>query len=351
MMKLIFCLLFVFRLSFCYDFFNKNEIEIWKEHIFKSNLDLELMKITNQYLSTSPNPIKKIDSMGRLRGDPIKEKSLKALEDLKILEYFNLSFLLTENVIYQRKILEFVLAWVKNLKSEGNPINDTKIENLLYSIDLIKGSISTNDLSQINLFLKNFLKQEYESFLKSPSNLLAHNFHNHRIKIIGMCSLLLQDSFFLKWSEDQLFHQINTIIETDGKTVDFIKRNALHYHCYTLEPLLKLKIILSLNSTHSFLDHSNKAIQKSINFLLPYVRNEKVHLEFLNTKIPFDIQRSNNLEPDFIIGKPFNPKRALDVLCLASYFDPSLKDTIEALSDQSDLLTTNAIYYLAKGTL
>src|SRR5690349_24767337 len=42
--------------------------------------------------------------------------------------------------------------------------------------------------------------------------------------------------------------------------------------------------------------------KKSIDFLIPFVRGEKIHREYVNSTVAFDQKRANNKEPGFEIG-------------------------------------------------
>lgn len=351
MLILLFCLMFVANTySVSYDLINDEMVENWKEKIESLNLKEKYIEHGKNCLNQAPNPINKIDSIGRLRGDPVKEKTLEALEDMKALEKLYFAYLLSEELRYRDKITEFLMAWIKKLKSDGDPINDTKIEPLLYAIDLLKKDLPQHYKKEVNGFLTHLLKQNFNSYLKSPENQITHNFHSHRIKIIGMCAFLLNDNFYLNWAKTELKNQLDRLIDDQGKTVDFVKRNALHYHCYTLEPLLKLNIIFDKENKNFSLENYRSKFQKSIAFLLPYMKQEIIHREFEGTKTPFDLLRSANKEPHFIIGVPFDPKRGLDVLFLASYFEPDLQQTINSLLEFEDLLSINAFYSLSRGS-
>ena len=350
MLILMFCLLLAAKsYSFPSVFIDDEKIEIWKGKMEHFNLKEKCIKQSENYLNRMPNPIKKIDSKGRLRGDPIKEKTLEALEDMKIIENLYLSYLLSNDISYRNKIAEFVIAWINVLKSDGDPINDTKIEPLLYAIDMIKKELSFDMKNKVDGFLLQIIKKNFESFINAPKNQISHNFHSHRLKIIGMCAFLVENEFFIDWAKIELKNQLDRLIDDHGKTVDFVKRNALHYHCYTLEPLLKLNSIFYIKDKNFSIENYQFKLQKSIAFLSPYLKREIIHHEFEGTKVPFDLLRSANKEPHFIIGVPFDPKQGLDVLFLASCFENELQHILNSLLEVEDLLSINAIYFLSSG--
>ena len=116
--------------------------------------------------------------------------------------------------------------------------------------------------------------------------------------------------------------------------MDFEDRDALHYHIYTLEPLLKTAILIKRATGVDYFTYASPAgssIQKSIEFLIPFVTGEKKHREFVNSKTPFDKKRAENKEPGYITGRDFDPETAVEVLSYAAYFQPGYNSMVKKL--------------------
>jgi hypothetical protein len=69
-----------------------------------------------------------------------------------------------------------------------------------------------------------------------------------------------------------------------------------------------------------------------MDFLMPFVTGEKTHPEYVNSKVAFDKKRADNKEAGFEIGANFKPTHAIPLLISASYFDPTLMNTVLKVS-------------------
>ena len=118
----------------------------------------------------------------------------------------------------------------------------------------------------------------------------------------------------------------------DGSGIDFTERDALHYHVYTLEPLISLATTIKRatgKDYYNYISSTGSSIKKSVDFLIPFVTGEKTHPEYVNSKVSFDKKRSDNKEPGFEIGANFKPTAATEVIIEACYFEPTLMNIIK----------------------
>jgi len=111
----------------------------------------------------------------------------------------------------------------------------------------------------------------------------------------------------------------------------------LHYHCYTLEPLLTLCMDAKLNGYDLFHYVSPKgcSLQKAIDFLMPFATGEKVHQEFVNSRVKFDRIRSNAGQKDYQSGRLFRPEETLKTLTEYYFFNPGVLPLIQKLANNN----------------
>jgi hypothetical protein len=132
---------------------------------------------------------------------------------------------------------------------------------------------------------------------------------------------------------------LNANLNPDGTTFDFLERDALHYHVYDLEPMIRTAMLYqraqNLDLYHWKTDNGT-SIAECVTFLIPYAKGEKTHAEYVTTKVKFDIQRAQNHEKGHGIGEVFEPKAAEKCLELAQYFEPDLKPLVGSLTDTPD---------------
>ena len=138
---------------------------------------------------------------------------------------------------------------------------------------------------------------------------------------------------------DQLKIQLVKNLYADGSGYDFKERDALHYHAYDLEPLLKLAIVLKRatgQDYYSYVSETGSSIKKSTEWFVPFVTGEQTHEEFVHSKVRFDSLRAANHEAGYKAGTLFDSKNGLKTLALAAYFDPQLADTYKKAKHTSE---------------
>lgn len=159
-----------------------------------------------------------------------------------------------------------------------------------------------------------------------------NNWNSHRLKVIGCIAYLLNNEEYKQYINEALPVQIEKNLLPDGSGFDFLERDALHYHVYTLEPLISLATVLKRatgKDYYNYVSPSGASIKKSIDFLIPYVTGEKTYGEYVNSKVAFDKKRAENKEAGFEIGANFQPTHGIGVITQAAYFQPSCLEVIK----------------------
>jgi tetratricopeptide (TPR) repeat protein len=143
--------------------------------------------------------------------------------------------------------------------------------------------------------------------------------------------------------ENKVLESLKTLmgrnLNPDGTTLDFLQRDALHYHFYDLEPFIRTAILYLRAQNldlYNYKTGNGASVSQCVAWGLPYARGEKTHAEFVNSSVVFDSQRGANGEASFISGSAFKPKGALRCMELAQYFQPELKALVGTLADKPD---------------
>lgn len=287
-------------------------------------------------LEQTPGPVKTIISQGVLAGNPAKTASLKAVEDVNKIYAMALMFRLYNDKAYLKKATEFLLAWSRINQPEGNPINDTKLEDAVIAYDLIRRYTSDNDRSEIDGWLDKLTDEELKSIhAKGNKGTAVNNWNSHRLKMIIQIAYTLKNDKYQKQAEEELKRHLENNLNPDGSTFDFRERDALNYHNFSLEPLLKACITIQRAKGTDYFRYQTPAgasIEHSVDFLVPFVSGEKSHKEYLNSKVKFDRDRAANNEKGFQIAD-FVPAKGIFVLSAASWFKPQYLDVIKKATD------------------
>lgn len=314
---------------------NDKEIQNLKALI---NSDAEVKKYYNDYLkladqavNESPNPIDTIRTEGLLAGNPKKIATASALRDMHKMYALAIAYRVENEKSYLQNLRSYLTAWAKVNKSKGDPIDDTNLDEAIEAYDMVKGNLKPEEKALITAWLSQVAEAEMKTF--KPAKATGYNnWHSHRLKEVGEIGFAIGNADYQKFAIEGLKKQVEVNLYADGSGVDFKLRDALHYHAYDLEPLIKLAIVLKRATGvdyYSMVSPSGSSIKKSTEWFAPYVTGEKTHGEFVNSTVSFDKKRAANGEKDYIAGTLFNPKNGIKALGLAAYFDPQYNAVIK----------------------
>jgi hypothetical protein len=292
----------------------------------------DLLKDADAALKDTPNPPDTILTEGILQGDPRKIRTWKSIEDMQKVYALAFAYKITDNTKYLTKAVDFLMAWANKNQPQGNPINDTNLDKIIFAYDLVKMNLATKDKTAIRSWLIKVGQQQIMSFDKALNKgALTHmnNWNSHRIKEVAQVAWSIDDEVMKVWVRDHYIKQVAVNLNPDGSSFDFHERDALHYHVYDVDPLLVAATILHRDK--KFADHpylftsvTGSSLKASVNWLVPFFTGEKSHAEWINSKSAFDKKRAANGEKAYIAGTLFNPIEARTSIALAHYFDEEM---------------------------
>lgn len=299
-----------------------------------------LLKLADASLSELPNPIETITTEGRLQGDPQKTATTESLRDMRKIYALAVAYRVKTDDKYLKKTTEFLTAWAAKNHPTGDPIDETNLDNVFEAYDLIKDKLSAADKAAIDDWFRAVAKAEMTFPKMAKGKITAmNNWNSHRLKIVGEIAWTLNDAELKTYTLDSLKTQLAANLNPDGTSFDFLERDALHYHTYDLEPLLKLAIVIKRNTDTDFYNYETDkgaSIAKSVNFLVPFVSGEKTHEEFVNTKVAFDKARAKNGEKGYVSGSLFEASKGIEAISLAAWFNPQLLETVRRAKNDNE---------------
>lgn len=294
-----------------------------------------LQAIADVAMQDEPNPIDTIRTEGLLQGDPRKTATREALEDVHKLYALAVAYCVTRQRQYLDKASVYLIAWADSNFSRGDPIDDTNLDPAIEAYDMIKSDLVPGERKRISRWFSRTADAEIHARYNQPDRATSHNnWNSHRLKIVGEIGFAIDDKNLQNYAINGIKEQIGRNLLPDGSSEDFVSRDALHYHVYDLEPLLKLAIVLQRATGVDYYTYqapSGSSIQKSVEWLLPYLDGRMTHAEFVNSTVDFDRRRAQNGESSYKAGTLFEPKNGVEVLLLAAYFDDKLMELTKRL--------------------
>ena len=289
----------------------------------------ELKQQADASLYDTPNPIRTIQTEGKLAGDPVKVATRASLGDMQALFVLGYAYEITREAKYADRVRAFILAWAAVNQPTGDPIDETNLEPLLVAYDQTRGTFSDRwTASEPTVTLRRIIQAEWDA----PQS--TTNWQSHRLKIVGIAACVFSgDKPLIARAIKGFKDQVAANLYPDGSSFDFHERDALHYHVYDLEPPARAGDRGPRQGYLALYDYAapgGASLRRSVHFLVPYCTGEEEHHEFVNSKVEFDRKRAANGEKGYQIGHLFRPAEGLRALSLAAYFDGRAVDPVVA---------------------
>jgi len=284
-----------------------------------------IRQVADAAMGDDPNPIDTLRTEGLLQGDPRKTATWEAIGDFHKMYALSIAWRVTRKKEYFNKASVYLIAWADSNHSRGDPIDDTNLDPAIAAFDNIKEWLTPAENRRIGRWLRQAADAEMHAVYNRPERATAHNnWNSHRLKIVGEIGFTIGDKALQQYAIDGIQEQIGRNLLADGRSEDFVSRDALHYHVYDLDPLLRLAIVLQRATKKDYYHYvapSGSSLAGSVEWLLPYLDGRQTHAEFVNSTVEFDRRRAQNGEAGYKAGTLFEPRTGIATLVLAAYFD------------------------------
>ncbi len=275
----------------------------------------------------SPNPVPELFMEHTLDSDPRRIASQFARKDTDITFHaaacaaYSTDLQLADTAL--KRSLEFLERWSAIYIPQGNPINDSHLLPMLFAARLIWSQISDDKRSALSPWIGEFIIQGdrfYAGEIDAGTRRIVHpdsdgrvknNWQTWRLALRSSAVKILDDQSEIARTKELIAQFIAVNLNSDGSSFDFLQRDALHYHVYDLEAWTQIAIAAPEVLTAPQRDR----IERALLFMKPYYEGAREHIEFLNTKVPFDIERRDAGTPGFE-NAPWKPEGANNLLRL-----------------------------------
>lgn len=230
-------------------------------------------------------PVHAIANLGSAGKTSLRDSQLllsrQALQEADHAAVLALAYALTQHQDYLDKSREILLAFAKLNQPTGHPIDETRLDGMIWAYDLIACKLSAED----NKVIRDWFENMRQKKLKWKFGSVSSN-NNHRIHQLKM--LLLLDKIL----NHDLSHDRQTIEEYShsninsetGVTQDYLERDALYYHNYVLQAWLEIALISQC---------CKQPVEKAFDFLVGKISSHQVDNEFSHSRAKIDKLRGN----------------------------------------------------------
>jgi hypothetical protein len=299
-------------------------------------LDLaRVWQVAGESLNLVARPIERFELAGTLNGHPGHVRSDRAKQNfpaifaLAVAGYRGREPLRTHS---RDTAASALLSWAEAYQPAGNPIDEWFFVPLLQAADLVAWSLSPGDHKRLRDWVQAFATSGdrfYER--KAPGNSArANNWMARRLLIRTVACTVAGDAAGRAAIPGMLgdFVARNFVAgpsgQRDGRTVDFLQRDALHYHIAAVQPLVEATLYAP-----DLVDRAARAaVLSGLEFLRPFFLGQAEHVEFARTSVAFDRERRDDGNPAFR-NAPWQPTGARVLLRLARAAFPQVRDWTE----------------------
>lgn len=282
-------------------------------------LNDSIKMLADKGLTYNPNPLSHLSYEGMLPTHPDRIATEKSLEDMdKVVNLIYASYG-SDSDMYGEKAKQFVVAWSNTYIPDGNPINENKLTALFWAYHLFKESFSNEQKQQVETWMKTIADKELAR-AKTPNN----NWEAKRLKIIATIGAILNLEALNEYALEGFKTYIESAYYADGTSNDLRERDALRYHVSGLMPTVAVFVNgVSFDDRYNLFDYmgpSGSSVERSVDYVVPYVTGELQREEWTNSKAAIDKKRAAAGLAEYQPGVLYDPSHAIPLFEWVGYF-------------------------------
>lgn len=245
------------------------------------------------------------------KNNPELVNTRRAFIDADETNLLALAYYLNKQDTYLTKAKEHLLTWAISTEPDGNPIDLSRLQSLVWAYDFIKCQLSgaerqliDNWFTKISQALKNWPYGRMTSI---------NNYTTHALSMRLLISKVIREPALKVTQKEIVQHLQKNINPETGVTIDYKERDALYYQNFDLQPWIE--IALQTNCCE-------EELSKAFNFLARKILSNEVSGEFADSKVKFDQQRATHGFSYTKKGGDFNIRKAAPTAIAFYTFSP-----------------------------
>jgi hypothetical protein len=300
---------------------------------------VRIWQVAQHSLGLVVQPIERFELAGTLNGHPghIRSDEAKrpfgAIFALAVASRTAAEPLRTESL---RTAAAALLAWAKVYQPTGNPVDEWFFIPLLQAADLVADSLDVSAERRLMDWVGEFALagDRFYAGRRDGVPARANNWMARRLEIRAVAATVgglasLRANLPAQLEEFVARNYIDGPSgRPDGRTYDFVQRDALNYHVAAVRPVVEIMLCTP--------DLARSAVRvaaaSGLEFVRPYFLRQLRHVEFANTTIPIDLARRDEGNPVFQHA-PWDPARGRVLLRLARPVFPAIRSWTEDIVD------------------
>jgi hypothetical protein len=290
-----------------------------------------IWQVAGESLNLVARPIERFELAGTLNGHPGHVRSDRAKQNFPAIFALAVAGYRAREPLRSHSraaAVSALLSWAEVYRPAGNPIDEWFFVPLLQAADLVAWSLPPGDRSALRDWAQAFAASgdRFYDGKAAGNSARANNWMARRLLIRAVACTVAGDGAGRAAIPAMLrdFVARNFVAgpsgRPDGRTVDFVRRDALHYHVAAVQPLVEVTLYAP-----DVVDQGVRAaVLSGLEFLRPFFLGQAEHVEFARTSVAFDRERRDDGNPAFR-NAPWQPAGARVLLRLARAAFPQVR--------------------------
>lgn len=283
-------------------------------------------------IGSEPDPLRVIHYEGLVNTDPRRIETVKHLHDManasRLMKYWQTS----ADLRAAETLKTYILAWARTYELTGNDVNENKLYPLLVAYHALRNSFSAEERHEVDAWVETLGRLHYDAVKNSDH--LTNRYAKH-LRLSAITGRIMNEKDWIKAAYEGIKRFVSHSLYKDGSSLDLKRRDTLTYHGSALKPPLELAILAGEEgrALYEWTSERGGSLKKSVDYVVPYAMGEKTRKEWVNSKVGLDHRRAEAGLEHYRKGRLYKPKSALELMELASYFDPELMRVVRHLAD------------------
>ncbi len=246
-------------------------------------LKVQLFSEADRLRSRPPMPLAALASAGIVNpSDPQLIASRAALGDAMRVALLATAYRVRHDALDLRATREILTAWSTTYIPTGHPVDESRLDLMIWAYDLVRCELSNDDRSKIDPWLRKILEKKGTWPFGASS--IRNNQHTHQLKLQVLISLILGENEKAKsLIAEARAHALANIGDPNGMSYDYKERDALHYHVFNLEAWDEIELV-----THC----CTALVTAAGNFAWNKIQSGDVFHQFAASEISIDKKRA-----------------------------------------------------------
>jgi hypothetical protein len=284
------------------------------------------------YLGAPATPLRVIQYEGLVNTNPKRIETVQSLQQMGhaalLVKYWQIS----GSPEAAETLKDWTTAWLSTYEITGNDVNENKLTPLLIASYYFLEDVPPAQRDEIVQSVQSLGEAHFEATLNSTH---FTNRYSKHVRLTALCGKILENPKWLDAADHGVKLFVENSLYADGSSFDFHHRDTLTYHSSSLRPPLQLALLAGDRGEALYTWENSKggSLKTSVDFVVPYAMGEKTREEWKNSKVDLDRRRAAAGLESYRTGRHYDPKNALELMELASAFDPELQEVVLHLTE------------------